>query len=467
MKEISKKGLLLICIYTLLLSSCRESPVYDLAITNVNLFDPETKRILENKTIAIHADSVAGIFDQSDVVNSRIVYRGNHRLACPGFIDTHMHLSDLFGGYEQAPASLHVDSLEYYRKRLAEEYLNYGVTTVRDAGHTEDWLDVSLLLQQDSEPCFPNIILSGAAIISDEEREPYRGHTEVKDASDARNKVIEYHKLGIGQIKLYWRLRETEMESILAAADSLNMNVFGHFDNNVIPIPTALNAGVTHFEHALTLFKSVFDFRRYWNDFQQSYYRNFPELSFATLTLEIFRYVDTVPELNKELNALISEMKDKETTLSTSLHIFGSFIDQAVYETQVPVDLKNGKAFEDLNESQKRRLIEDFDILMRYCRIVHDNGILLCIGTDCPNGGKALLSELILLAEAGFEMADILQIATINGALAMDRAHALGSIKVGKAADLVIFERDPFENYLNLLSERIIIKDGKIVDRNP
>lgn len=462
MTETLKSRLILILSCFGLLCSCQESTIYDLAITNVRVFDSEAKRILHNKSIVISADSIAGILDQNDKVKARNIFNGNNRIACPGFIDTHVHLSDLFGGYENAPDYMNADSLHYYQERIAEEYLKYGVTTVRDAGHTENWLDVSLLLQQHPEPYSPNIIISGGALISDEERESYPGHTEVMNTSDARNKVLEYHELGIRQIKLYWRLREKEMNSIIEVADSLGMNIYGHFDNNVVSIPTALKSGVKHFEHVLTLFKSVFEFQKYWSDFQQNYYKSFPELSFGTLTLEIFRYVDSVPELDAELNNLISEMAHNQATLSSSLHIFGSFVDKAVYETHVPVELKRGKRFEDLNETQKERLVEDFELLMRYCKIIHDSGVLLCIGTDCPNGGKALLSELILLNEAGFTMEEILQIATINGAVAIDQGNKFGSIKVGKAADIVVFEKDPFENYENLLSKKTIIKDGRI-----
>jgi imidazolonepropionase-like amidohydrolase len=78
------------------------------------------------------------------------------------------------------------------------------------------------------------------------------------------------------------------------------------------------------------------------------------------------------------------------------------------------------------------------------------------------DGGKAILSEMLLLHEAGFSIGDILQIATINGAASMDLGNKYGSIKAGKKANLVIFDKNPFENYKNFLSEKIVIKDGKV-----
>ncbi len=69
---------------------------------------------------------------------------------------------------------------------------------------------------------------------------------------------------------------------------------------------------------------------------------------------------------------------------------------------------------------------------------------------------------MLLYYEAGFPMEDILQIATINGANVIDQGNNLGSIEKGRPADIVIFEKDPFENYKNLLSIKAVIKSGRI-----
>jgi len=67
-----------------------------------------------------------------------------------------------------------------------------------------------------------------------------------------------------------------------------------------------------------------------------------------------------------------------------------------------------------------------------------------------------------LLFEAGLSIEDIIKIATINGAEAIGLVDKYGSISPGKKANLIIFEKSPFENYLNFLSDKLIIKDGKI-----
>nr|NQU88911.1 amidohydrolase family protein [Bacteroidota bacterium] len=295
-----------IFIFTLLFStlfsfwSCNNSCTFDLAIEDVKLFDPETKMVAVHKTILINSDTIAAIVDAGEKINAVRLLKGNNRLVTPGFINTHIHLADIIGDYESAPDTLHPDSIPVYKNRLTREYLPYGITTVRDAGHSENWMDVSLEWQNNPSPDFPNLYICGAAIISDEEREPYPGHVEVKDPQDGAKKVLEYYERGIRYIKLYWRLREPDMKSIVKTADSLGMNIFGHIDINIVTISTAMDLGVKHFEHVFTPFMSVFSYAKHWTDFRQKYVQNFENDSYWTGMLEVIRYVDSIPELRQE-----------------------------------------------------------------------------------------------------------------------------------------------------------------------
>jgi len=66
---------------------------------------------------------------------------------------------------------------------------------------------------------------------------------------------------------------------------------------------------------------------------------------------------------------------------------------------------------------------------------------------------------------------EALTAATINGACALERQDEIGSLEVGKIADLIIFDIPnhqfiPYHFGVNLVSK--VIKNGKIViDNNP
>ncbi len=77
-------------------------------------------------------------------------------------------------------------------------------------------------------------------------------------------------------------------------------------------------------------------------------------------------------------------------------------------------------------------------------------GAPLLLGTDrgVPNvlPGFGEHREMELLSEAGLSNWEILQAATLNGAACLEVEDRLGSIEVGKMADLVLLRENPVEN---------------------
>jgi len=90
-------------IYTLilLLTGCTylksQNEQYDLVIRDVTIFNSISKVTETNKTICIVNDTIAKIISSEIKVQGKKILDGNGKLIIPGFIDTHMHLSQLFG----------------------------------------------------------------------------------------------------------------------------------------------------------------------------------------------------------------------------------------------------------------------------------------------------------------------------------------------------------------------------------
>lgn len=78
--------------------------------------------------------------------------------------------------------------------------------------------------------------------------------------------------------------------------------------------------------------------------------------------------------------------------------------------------------------------------------------------------GVSFHRELQLLAEAGIPNADVIQIATRNGAEALGIFDDVGTIEPGKRADLVILERDPIADIQNTQSIISVIHNGVSYD---
>jgi imidazolonepropionase-like amidohydrolase len=80
--------------------------------------------------------------------------------------------------------------------------------------------------------------------------------------------------------------------------------------------------------------------------------------------------------------------------------------------------------------------------------------------------GEGHFNALVALEEAGMAPMEILKSATSNIARAYKVDRDLGTLEPGKAADLVILDANPLESAANYRRIHLVIKDGKVVDRD-
>jgi len=95
---------------------------------------------------------------------------------------------------------------------------------------------------------------------------------------------------------------------------------------------------------------------------------------------------------------------------------------------------------------------------------LHDAGGVVVLATD-RSEGPMLHRELALLAEIGIPPADIIRIGTLNGAKFLGREKDLGTLDVGKLADMVLLKADPTADVRNARQIDTVIKGGAIIDR--
>ena len=101
---------------------------------------------------------------------------------------------------------------------------------------------------------------------------------------------------------------------------------------------------------------------------------------------------------------------------------------------------------------------------MEYERAFVDAGGLLAAGVD-PTGYGAAPPGLgdqrnyELLLEAGFSSSEVVQIMSLNGARVLGIDDEVGSVEVGKVADLVVIDAD-LEVVGNLHSTEVVFRHG-------
>lgn len=107
--------------------------------------------------------------------------------------------------------------------------------------------------------------------------------------------------------------------------------------------------------------------------------------------------------------------------------------------------------------------------------LIHKAGVNVALGTDFSNSPTSrnrfqfLGKEFTAICEAGFSEMEALQIGTINGAKIMEMEDEIGSLDVGKYADIVIVNGNPLED-INVLGDaeniRFVMKEGKVIKNN-
>ncbi|MGE5167856.1 MAG: amidohydrolase family protein, partial [Deltaproteobacteria bacterium] len=96
-------------------------------------------------------------------------------------------------------------------------------------------------------------------------------------------------------------------------------------------------------------------------------------------------------------------------------------------------------------------------------------GGLLLAGPD-PTGNGGVLPgfgdqrEVELLVEAGFTPLEAIRIATENGARYQGQLDRIGTIGVGKQADLVVIHGDPATKIDDIENVALVFKDGVAYD---
>ena len=105
-----------------------------------------------------------------------------------------------------------------------------------------------------------------------------------------------------------------------------------------------------------------------------------------------------------------------------------------------------------------------FRAAARSMKELNDAGALVNAGSHGQVYGLAMHWELQLLAEGGMSNLDVLKAGTINGAKTLGLEEQIGSLRVGKLADIIVLDENPLTDIRNTESVSMTMVNGRLYD---
>ena len=269
---------------------------------------------------------------------------------------------------------------------------------------------------------------------------------------DARRQVEYWADMGATSFKAYMQITRDELKAAVDAAHGRRLKVTGHLCS--VTYAEAADAGIDNLEHG---FMASTDFVA---DKQPDVCPGQGRGAEALAALD---------ENGEPFRALVRKLVDRHVALTSTLTVFevstpGRPMPRGL-DVLTPSLRDAYQRFYDRTQQNPPARPRLFEKELKLERAFARAGGMLTAGTD-PTGpggvipGFANQREIELLAEAGFTPLEAISIATLNGAKYLGRDGEIGTIAVGKQADLVVVNGDPSTHVEDVRRVDTVFKRG-------
>jgi imidazolonepropionase-like amidohydrolase len=405
--------------------------------SHANVFDAETGRIVPDQNVFISDNRISDVAPSSRLWSSSaltpLVIDATGKTLLPGLWDMHAHVADNDGLLNLAA----------------------GVTTVRDLANDTDSLLARRQRIADGKEIGTRIVLAGII----DGPGPFQGPTKVlvSTEAEARAAVDNYKRLGYVQIKIYSSVKPELVPAIVDEAHKNGLRVSGHIPAEMTAAQ-CVKLGYDEIQHINFL---VLNF--------------FPEVKDTNTTPRLTEPAKRAAGLDlssPQVGSFIKLLQDHHTKLDLTLSIFEDmYLSRAgqiprgfqPIANRLPAQVRRSLLSQGLTPpaGMDETYRKSFAKMMELTGLLYRSGIPIEAGTDSM-AGFALHHELELEVEAGIPANKVLQNATLNAARIMSLDKDLGSIAVGKLADVVLVDGDPTVNISDIRKTALVVKDGVI-----
>lgn len=366
------------------------------------------------------------------------------RSVIPGLVMLHEHL------YYPTGSGIYANLTESF-SRL---YLAGGVTSMRTGGNMNGYGEINLAraVARGEKPgpwidaTAPYLTGPGLSL----------GQlTSITTPAEARRMVDFWADAGATSFKAYMHISREVLGAAIAAAHARGLKVTGHLCSVTYAEAAAL--GIDDLEHG---FFAATDFVQ---GKQPDQCRQAPQAEQAAA-------LDTS---RAEMRALIAELVRRRVAVTSTLTIFETFVPGRPLPPGLDVLEPSLREEYERRHAATAARTSGYTALYPAARAAElafaRAGGLLVVGTDPTGGGGVVAgysnqSALELLVEGGFTPLEAITIGTLNGAKYLGRDHLLGSLAVGKQADLVVVAGDPSARIGDVRNVELVFRQGVAYD---
>jgi imidazolonepropionase-like amidohydrolase len=367
----------------------------------------------------------------------------------PGFIDMHGHI----GGKAQGADSDYVFRL----------WMAHGITTVREpSGRGIDYALNLKKLSSENKITAPRIIsYTGFGQVSDSFN-PLNDQP-INTPEKAREWVRANAKKGADGIKFFGAEPEI-MEAALDENKKLGLGSACHHAQMSVARWNVLHsarAGLTSMEHWYGLPEALFDDRTVQN-YPLDYNYNNEQHRFEEAGK---LWEQAALPYSEKWNSVMNELLELDFTLDPTFNIYEASRDlhrarraewheeytlPSLWRFYQPSKVSHGSYWHYWGTEQEIAWKRNFKLWMTFVNEYKNRGGRVTTGSDSgfifQLYGFAYIRELELLREAGFHPLEVIRSATLNGAEALSMDDRIGTVQVGKLADMIVVEENPLEN---------------------
>jgi enamidase len=275
----------------------------------------------------------------------------------------------------------------------------------------------------------------------------------LKDPDDARKQVAYWADMGATSFKAYMQITRDELRASVEEAHKRGLKITGHLCS--VTYAEAADIGIDNLEHG---FLASTDFVA---DKQ-------PDVCPGQGVGQ--RTIAALDETGAPFKALVKRLIDRKVALTSTLTVFETFTPGRPMPPGLDVLVPQLKQQFEQNyqrtaQNQQSIYATLFPKALALERAFARAGGTLIAGTD-PTGGGGVIPgysnqrQLELLVEAGFAPIEAIRIGTLNGATYLGRDARVGSIAVGKQADLVVVDGDPSKTIADVRKVETVFKQG-------